>query len=49
MSTGTAYTIQDEVIGPLTCRKCTVLNGNFVFNLPDVLLYSKAPILCSRI
>ena len=30
------YTIQDEVVNPLTRRKYTVLSGNFVFDLCDV-------------
>jgi hypothetical protein len=30
-------TIWDEVVNPLTTSKCTVLDGNSVFNLCDVL------------
>jgi hypothetical protein len=30
-----SYTIQDEAVNPLTPRKCTDLNGNFVFDLQD--------------
>jgi hypothetical protein len=29
------YTIQDEVVSPLTPTKFTVLSGNFVFDLHD--------------
>ena len=28
-----SYIMKDEVFSPLTPRKCTVLNGNFVFSL----------------
>ena len=30
------YTIKNEAVNPLTPRKYAVLNGNFVFNLPDL-------------
>jgi hypothetical protein len=29
------YTTKNEAVNPLTPRKYTVLNGNFVFDLPD--------------
>jgi hypothetical protein len=35
-----SYSIYDEVVGPLTHRKYTVLNGNFVFDLYDFDLCS---------
>jgi hypothetical protein len=30
-----AYTILDEDVNPLTPRKYTIVNGNFVFDLHD--------------
>jgi hypothetical protein len=34
-----SYTIQDEVVTPLTPRKYTVLNGNNEFDLHDVNMF----------
>ena len=31
-----SYTIYNEVVKPLIPRKCTVFNGNFVFDLYDI-------------
>jgi len=50
-----SYTIYDEVVNPLTCRKYTVLNRNSVFNLHDVFQESNSgvkqelPVHCTEI
>ena len=31
-----SYTIEDNAVSPLTCRKYSLLNGNFVFSLHDL-------------